>query len=154
MQAIAQPYLSVDFETWWNSEDSILAKSADEFVYVAPFATPAAGGGSYVTANDMIRFARALRDGTLISTASFKAMCSLEPDDTERGRGYGRGCSVNIDEKDMRVGHTGSTAGLQARFFLYLDHGLDVVVLSNHDEQAAPVFGEIDDLVRAKRIDQ
>lgn len=150
LQSIAQPYLSVDFQTWWNSEESIVANSADEFVYAAPVATPAAGGGSYATAVDMLRFATALRDGTLISPASFKTMCSLAPDDTEHGRGYGRGCTVNVGKNGTRVGHTGSTAGLQARFFLYLERGIDVVVLSNHDEQAAPIFGEIDGLVRAK----
>jgi D-alanyl-D-alanine carboxypeptidase len=127
-----------------------VANSAGEFVHAAPVATPAAGGGSYLTATDMIRFATALREGTLISPDSFKAMCSLAPDDAEVGRGYGRGCTVSVAESGTRVGHTGSTAGLQARFFMYLEQGIDVIVLSNHDEQAAPLFGEIDALVRAK----
>lgn len=53
-----------------------------------------------------------------------------------------------MDGQNSRVGHTGSTAGIQARFFLYTRRGLDVVVLSNHDEQAVPVFTAIDSLIR------
>jgi len=141
---VAQHYLAVDFETWWNSEESIVAKSVDQFVHTAPPETPSAGGGAFVTALDMIRFAHALRGGTLISVESFEEMCSLEGGEAATGRGYGRGCSVDVFEQGRRVGHTGSTAGIQARFFMYLDQGLDVVVLSNHDEQAAPIFAAID----------
>jgi len=148
-QPIAEGYMAVDFETWWNSEDPIVANSADEFIHTAPPHTPSAGGGSYVTALDMIRFATALRNGTLISRESFAAMCGLAPGEAAAGKGYGRGCSIIIDEHGTRVGHTGSSAGIQARFFLYLEQGVDVIVLSNHDEQAAPIFRDIDVLIRA-----
>ena len=149
-QPIAQHYLAVDFDTWWNSEEAIVARSVDEFIHIAPLETPSAGGGSHVTALDMIRFATALRESTLISPASFRAMYELTPDNMARGRGYGRGCSIKVDAKGTRVGHTGSAAGKQARFFLYLEQGVEVVVLSNHDEQAAPVFRDIDKLIRTK----
>ena len=149
-QSIADHYLAVDFETWWNSEEAIAAQSAAEFVHTAPPATPAAGGGSYATALDMILFANALRNGTLMSRASFKAMCALASSQIALGKGYGRGCSINVDEHGTRVGHTGSSAGIQARFFLYLEQGIDIIVLSNHDEQAAPIFGEIDQLIRTE----
>jgi CubicO group peptidase (beta-lactamase class C family) len=145
---IAEQYIAMDFETWWNSEESIVANSVDEFVHTGPPSTPSAGGGSYATASDMIRFATALRDGTLLPLVSFEEMCDLTPVDAAKGRGYGRGCRVNVDAQGTRVGHTGSSAGLQARFFLYLELGVDVIVLSNHDEQAAPLFGKIDDLIR------
>ena len=141
---IAQPYLAVDFETWWNSEESIAANHVDEFVHTTPPATPSAGGGAFATALDLIRFADSLRRGTLVSVESFDDMCSLDTDGTATDRGYGRGCSINVSEQGKRVGHTGSTAGVQARFFMYLGQGLDVVVLSNHDEQAAPIFRAID----------
>ncbi len=149
-QPIAEHYLAVDFETWWHSEEPIVAQSANEFIHTAPPATPAAGGGSYATALDMIRFASALRDGTLISPASFKAMCALAPGEIALARSYGRGCSINVGKQGTRVGHTGSSAGIQARFFLYLEQGVDVVVLSNHDEQAAPLFGKIDSLIHTE----
>jgi D-alanyl-D-alanine carboxypeptidase len=146
---IAEHYMAVDFETWWNSEESIVAGSADEFIHIAPPATPSAGGGSYATGLDMMRFAKALRDGSLISIEGFKTMCSLTPAAKALHRGYGRGCSINIGEGGTRVGHTGSSAGIQARFFLYLELGVDVVVLSNHDEQAAPIFVNLDKLIRS-----
>jgi CubicO group peptidase (beta-lactamase class C family) len=147
---LAENYLAVDFETWWNSEESIVASDVDEFVHTAPAATPSAGGGSYATALDMILFATALRDGTLISVKSFNEMCSLGSGEGAPVRGYGRGCSFDVGEQGARVGHTGSSAGIQARFFIYREQGLDVVVLSNHDEQAAPVFGAIDKLIRGR----
>ena len=145
---VASNYMAVDFETWWNSEEPIVASSADEFVHLAPRSTPSAGGGSYTTAMDMIRFATALRAGTLISPDGFDAMCSIPIDESTMNRGYGRGCSVDMGPHGVRIGHTGSTAGVQARFFLYREQAVDVVVLSNHDEQAAPLFREINNLIR------
>jgi D-alanyl-D-alanine carboxypeptidase len=147
---LAEHYMAVDFETWWKSEESIIASSVDEFVHTAPAATPSAGGGSYATVLDMIRFATALRRGTLISVKSFNEMCSLGSGVGTPTRGYGRGCSIDVAEQGTRVGHTGSSAGIQARFFIYREQGLDVVVLSNHDEQAAPVFDAIDSLIRGR----
>jgi CubicO group peptidase (beta-lactamase class C family) len=149
-EEIASNYMAVDFDTWWRSEEPIQASSPEEFVHVAPAATPSAGGGSYVTALDMIRFAAALREGKLISRRSFEAMCALSPVDRERGRGYGRGCSISRDSNGFRFGHTGSTAGIQARFFMYWNRDVDVIVLSNRDEQAAPLFRDIDRLIRAE----
>ena len=148
VEEIARNYMSVDFETWWRSEEPIQATSVDEFLHLAPVATPSAGGGAYVTAMDMIRFASALRKGTLISRQSFESMCALSSEDGKSGRGYGRGCSVSPDSEGSRFGHTGSTAGVQARFFMYWNREVDVIVLSNHDEQAAPLFRDIDDLIR------
>ena len=147
---IAEHYLAVDFETWWNSEESIVADGVDDFVHAAPPATPSAGGGSYATALDMTRFAAALRIGTVVSVESFNEMCSLDSSEAVPVRGYGRGCSIDVAEQGTRVGHTGSSAGIQARFFIYREQGLDVVVLSNHDEQAAPIFDAIDSLIRGQ----
>lgn len=144
---IATPYLAVDFETWWNSEDSLVANNVDEFVHVAPLATPDAGGGSYATALDMIRFATAIRTGILISQKSFKEMCAPFSANSSAPRTYARGCSVSAGAEGMRIGHTGSTAGIQARFYLYWERGVDVIVLSNHDEQAAPIFRDIDAII-------
>lgn len=60
------------------------------------------------------------------------------------GRGYGRGCSVRFGGYGRRYGHTGSTAGVQARVFAYPDRGYEIVVLSNHDGEAAPVFDALE----------
>ncbi len=147
---IAEHYLAVNFETWWNSEEPIVANSVDDFAHTAPPATPSAGGGSYATALDMTRFAAALRSGTVMSVESFNEMCSLDSSEAIPVRGYGRGCSIDVAEQGTRVGHTGSSAGIQARFFIYREQGLDVVVLSNHDEQAGPIFGAIDSQIRER----
>jgi len=149
-QMISNHYLPVDFETWWNSEESIVAADVNDFVHPAPPATPSAGGGAYATAHDLIRFATALRNGTLISQTSFNANCELINDGVAVPRGYGRGCLIRMDGQNSRVGHTGSTAGIQARFFMYTERNLDVIVISNHDEQAVPVFTAIDSLIRSR----
>ena len=146
---IAHHYMAVDFETWWNSEESIVAKNADEFIHRAPQSTPSAGGGAYVTAMDMIKFAAALRSGVLVSPESLRHMCPADFNRPTDKRRYGRGCTVESGPRYVRTGHTGSTAGIQARFYLYPERGIDVIVLSNHDEQAAPVFREIDRLIQA-----
>jgi D-alanyl-D-alanine carboxypeptidase len=145
---ISTAYLPVDFETWWNSEDDIPGTHVDEFVHSTPPTMPSAGGGAFARASDMAAFASALRNNTLISAESFAQMCALDDAQTERGRGYARGCSVSLDDQDNRIGHTGSTAGRQARFFLYETSGIDVIVLSNHEGQAAPIFNSIDELLR------
>ena len=144
---VAQPYLAVDFETWWNSEEPIKGKSAKDFVHKPPLVTPSAGGGPYARALDLFLFAAALRKGTLILPSSFAEMCEIVGSDEGSHRGYCRGCSVDVSEKGIRVGHTGSSAGVQARFFLYMNQHVDVIVLSNHDAQASPIFKAIEKLV-------
>ena len=145
---LARAYLPVDYETWWNSEGPIEAGGVDEFEHPAPANTPSAGGGAYATASDLARFAQALRGGEIIEQATFLSLCELTPDQIEQGRGYARGCSVSLADDGPRFGHTGAGAGVQARFFMYWDSGIDVVVLSNHEGQASPLFRAIDDLVR------
>ena len=147
---IASDYLPVDFQTWWNSDGSFEVESASEFIHAAPPATPSAGGGSYVTATDLVRFATGFKSGKLITTENVKTMCSLVNTNITESRGYGRGCAITKYEDETRVGHTGSAAGIQARFFMYLERGVDVIVLSNHDGQAAPLFDDIEGVVLDK----
>lgn len=144
---IATPYMAVDDETWWNSEEPIAANEPGEFVHIPPPQTPSGGGGAYASANDLLLFANALQQGSLISPASFEEMCSLSDARATAGRGYSRGCAISKDEKGRRIGHTGSAAGIQARFFMYPDYDVVVIVLSNRDEQAAPVFAAIEKLM-------
>jgi len=144
---IANHYLPVDFETWWNSDGHFEVQSASEFAHAAPPATPAAGGGSYVLATDLVRFANGLKTGQLIAKKSFEAMCGLSNNGPTVSRSYERGCEIRAYDDEIRVGHTGSAAGIHARFFMYRNSGVDVIVLSNHDGQAAPLFDYIDQIV-------
>lgn len=145
---VANHYLAVEYETWWNSEESIVANSVDDFIHLAPRSAPSAGGGAYVYAIDMIRFADALQNGAFIRLESLDEMCPQPESPIETGRVYGRGCSVEYDSKSVRMGHTGSRAGIQSRFYMYPQLSINVVVLSNHDEQAAPVFDAIDQVIK------
>lgn len=130
---IARPYMPVDYETWWNSDSSIHGHSAADYTHLAPAATPSAGGGALATAADMARFIARLADGEI-----GVRLCGVVSAAEESG--YARGCSVRFGAYGRRYGHTGSTAGVQARVFAYPDQGYEIVVLSNHDGEAAPVF--------------
>lgn len=143
---IARAYLPVDYQTWWDSEDAVEGANPDDYHFTTPQVTPLAGGGSYASTDDMLALATALRQGNLVALPALAAACGLA--ETEMGaRGYGRGCSWRNDSYGHRLGHTGSTAGVQARFFVYWEAGIDVVVLSNHEGQAAPVFSVIDEAI-------
>lgn len=138
----ALPYMPVDFETWWNSENQITGENADAYVHVAPITRPSAGGGHVLTARDLFQFLNWLRSGREDGTVSLMDIICLAPAPTDLH--YLRGCSINVGPYGLRVGHTGSTAGVHARAFYYDKLDIDVVVLSNHDGQASPLFKDIE----------
>jgi len=134
---IARPYMPIDYDTWLNSDSAIHGKSAADYTHLAPSATPSAGGGALATGADMARFISRLSEGN-----SGKMLCGIIAADVQTG--YGRGCVVKHSNYGRRYGHTGSTAGVQARIFAYPDRGFEIVVLSNHDDEAAPLFDAIE----------
>nr|WP_238934962.1 serine hydrolase domain-containing protein [Maricaulis parjimensis] len=136
-EPVARPYMPVDFETWWNSDDWIRGESAADYTHLAPANTPSAGGGALATGPDMARLI-----ARLANSSSGERLCGLIP--ATQPRGYGRGCQVRHDTYGRRFGHTGSTAGVQARVFAYPDRGYEIIVLSNHDGEASPVFNALE----------
>lgn len=134
---VAQPYMPVDFQTWWNSETTIRGDRADDYVHTAPATAPSAGGGALASGPDMARFV-----ASFAASPVGERLCGIVTATGERG--YGRGCAVRAGPYGRRYGHTGSTAGVQARVFAYPDRGYEIVVLSNHDGEAAPVFDALE----------
>lgn len=91
-----------------------------------------AGGGMISTVEDLLRFARAVLDGTLIKASTLQQM--LTPYELKNGKrtNYGLGFALGRDEKKGRVfGHAGGSTGFSSRLFIYPDVGIAVAVMTN-----------------------
>ncbi len=98
-------------------------------------------GGGYSTVGDLVRFADALRNGTLISRETFAVMASAKPELGSDRYGYGFGIG-----SDGSVGHNGGFPGVSAELIFWPDRGWTVAVLSNYSGGVAPV------VARARRL--
>lgn len=94
-----------------------------------------AAGGLYARAEDLAAFGRALLADRLISRRSVDLMCPAPPPDTPMA--YGLGCMVM---RDGGFGHNGERPGMEALLLISRRADAVVVTLSNHDQQAEPVF--------------
>jgi CubicO group peptidase (beta-lactamase class C family) len=96
-------------------------------------------GGAISTADDLLRFAEALRVGKLVSKKTFEEM--TKPRGNPPGMKYGY--AMDIDEIYGRtiVGHAGAFPGVSTRLYLILDSPYSVVVLANQDPPAEAYAG-------------
>ena len=122
--------------------------------YYATTAGPAADGGATSTLEDLARFARALRQGQLVSSELAKAMTSpqvVESDDNYLGFQwrYGFGCFVLLDEagETVRWGHTGEEDGVSCRLWVYPRQDTTVVILGNQSSCAGQISRDIQEWV-------
>jgi CubicO group peptidase (beta-lactamase class C family) len=100
-------------------------------------ARPGPAGDFYTTAEDMLRFATALQDNTLIGpefteemfTPAVPTGTALYGWTTE----YGLGFIISTSGDVVRIGHSGGFPGISSRFAMYPDLGYTVVILSNYD---------------------
>lgn len=111
----AHAYTKVDGK--WTRETATL-----------PWRGMAAGGG-YTTTRDLVRFATALTNGTLISAESLEA--ATRPQNNKGSYGYGFGVSGEGPEREF--GHSGGALGANAVFSVLPVKGYTVVGLSNFD---------------------
>ena len=101
-----------------------------------PYRGSGAGGG-YSTVGDLLKFARALEAGKLISLKSLHEATRLQtpPGTSERAYGYG---FVPEGEGSLRnYGHGGGTLGVNGYLRIFPELGVVVVCLSNRDPPAA-----------------
>ena len=97
-------------------------------------------GGGFSTVEDLVRFARALRSGKLISAKSFELITTgkVSPGQGPSGSQYAYGFQVSLIEGGRLAGHGGGFSGINGQLDIYLDGSdADVAVLSNYDPPAA-----------------
>lgn len=114
----------------------------------------AADGGATSTAADLVRFAKALRDGVLLTpemTSKMLTPAVLQFPDKHRGYTwkYGLGLMFLVNDLNqvVRYGHTGEEDGVSCRLYNYPRLNLDLVLLGNQSWCAGKLAWDIHDLI-------
>jgi CubicO group peptidase (beta-lactamase class C family) len=97
-------------------------------------------GGAISTADDLVRFADALREGKLVSKATFAAMAKTHGT-TPWGAHYGYAMEIADTYGRTVVGHGGGFPGVSTHLYVLLDSRYTVVILANQDPPAADYAG-------------
>lgn len=102
-----------------------------------------AHGGAWSTAPDLLRFAMALENNSLLSPEYREIMLSQKVATGRRPtEGYAYGFFTETMDGNTIVGHGGMVAGFNAWFDMYRDLGYTAIVLSNYSPPAAQRVGE------------
>lgn len=96
-------------------------------------------GGAISTADDLVRFADALRNGKLVSNATFEEMS--KPHGSALTAKYGYAMEISELYGRTVVGHGGGFPGVSTRLYLVLGSPYTVVALANMDPPAAEYAG-------------
>ena len=98
---------------------------------------PTSAGGAYSTARDMLKFSRALTDGTLLSTSTSELMTTSKmagiPDAIND---FGYGFILQTQGQTRFAGHGGSARGVNFAFEIVRDRNLTMVMFCNQDNGA------------------
>lgn len=141
------PHRSADLVVPYTRETPA-GMSPDWHEAPADIGSPA--GGAISTADDLVRFADALRSGKLVSEATLKQM-TTNHDPLTDGPRYGYAMDIENVYGSAVVGHSGGFPGVSTHLQMFLDAPYTVVVLENIDPPAeAYVTGRAVALVAAK----
>jgi CubicO group peptidase (beta-lactamase class C family) len=100
-------------------------------------------GGGFSTAEDLLRFAIALRSSRLIGNEYVKIMLSPKPEINSPTYGYG------FNVLNGTAGHSGGDTGVQANLEMFLDDGYTAIVLTNYGSAMRPVTTKMKSLILA-----
>ncbi|MDZ4859699.1 MAG: serine hydrolase domain-containing protein [Candidatus Hydrogenedentes bacterium] len=101
-----------------------------------------AGGGMISTVGDLVRFAGAVQNGTLLKQETFARM--LQPIELADGKKSMYALGWNVDEWDVIgriIFHSGGQAGTSTHLLSCLDKGVAVAVISNTNGESG--LGEV-----------
>ena len=112
--------------------------SPDWMIAEGDIGSPA--GGAISTADDLVRFAEALRNGSLVSKTWFADMATPHGPPGP-GPGYGYAMGIEDIYGEIVVGHDGGFPGVSTNLRMVLGSPYTVVVLSNFDPPAESVVG-------------
>lgn len=124
-----------------------LASGEDNFGYLAKRGAPA--GGGYASANDLLRFATALRAGKIVEPETLKALTTgrvAMGGGPGGGAMYGYGFGVISGEGESFFGHNGGAPGVSADLAMFAS-GWTVIVLSNQDRGAGSIAQRLQRMV-------
>jgi CubicO group peptidase (beta-lactamase class C family) len=107
-------------------------------------------GGALSTANDLIRFAAALRNGKLVSKATFERMAQPHGK-TPWGGEYGYAMQIEHVQGETVVGHGGGYPGVNTELYIVLNSPYTIVALANQDPPAADFAGQMVQALVAKK---
>ena len=106
-------------------------------------------GGGFSTVDDLLAFARALREHRLLDADHTSLALSPKP---ELGSpDYGYGFQIDGEPGHRVVGHGGGFPGISSNLDMFLDSGWNAVVLSNTSGGADPVQARMRELVARVR---
>lgn len=95
------------------------------------YAVPRPSGGIHSTVLDMVRWDRALRGNSILSSASRRAMWAPTRLDDGRSVPYGFGWRIRSGATRAAIHHGGSVPGFGSHFLRQTEAGLSIVALSN-----------------------
>lgn len=110
-------------------------------------------GGAISTAADLVRFAEALRNGKLVSKATFAQMTSTHGK-TPWGGQYGYAMEIDDLYGQKIVGHGGGFPGVNTHLYIYLGSPYTLVTLSNQDPPAADNAAQLAKALLAEKAKQ
>ena len=104
-------------------------------------------GGGYSTPTDLLRFARALTAGELVSAETLALMASAKPDSD----GYGYGFQLaEHPGLGPRFGHSGGFPGINAHLRVYTESGYTIAAMSNMDRAAGVLAGQVERMLAGR----
>lgn len=104
-------------------------------------------GGGYSTVGDLTRFAEALKNGKLVSAASFRQLTTPKPELSSPTYGFGFG----IENGGRIVGHGGGFPGINSQLDIYVGEEYTLAVMSNYGMGAQPIVDKARTLILAGR---